>query len=100
MEPLQNEKETANEICVGHVIANLWSKKVKKTISVTKRGSGCENLRRRVVQDYDEMAFREINEETDKKLIGICSKYEGWFFDCVSEGMFQIIKVRLYFVVF
>ena len=68
MEHLKNEEETANEICIGHVIANLWSKKVKKKMSVTKRGSGYENLRRRAVKDYDEMSIREINEERVKKL--------------------------------
>lgn len=93
MKHLKSEEETANEICIGHVIGNLWRDKVNKTSSTSKQESGYENLRRREVGEDDKTVIRGINDETVENLKLICVKHKGWFLDSVNGGKLQMIKV-------
>lgn len=95
LDDVVSSNQIINEISLGQVISDIWGETVKKMSTVSGRGSGYRNLRKRVVNVEDKKIIETLDQETVDSIKLICASYSGWIVDCspLEEQAVTLLKV-------
>jgi hypothetical protein len=87
--------QDVNGIFLGQSLKNIWGEKVRKSSAVSEKGSGYENLRKRIVDETCKRRIEQYSEEIVEKIKQLCSTADiGWIVNhSILEKRVTLLKI-------
>ena len=83
-----------NEINLGRVLNRLWGDKIRKLPNDSEKGSGYENLKKRIVQESHSREIDRFTENIVDQIRQLCSIGSGWIVNhSIIEKRVTMLKV-------